>query len=511
MKRNSFPLLFFVLLGAGLLTSACQPAAQKETEASATGASWSPLERAMLLEPESPFYLDTKSYRLDPRQAIGVFDSGTGGLTILDTILEFDGFQNADGSPGADGLPDFEREAFIYLADQANMPYGNYASEGKSELLLEHILKDAHFLLGNRYVDERGQLKTDKPAIKALVVACNTATAYGKEALMTFMERAQLPVHVIGVIDAGVRGALALLNPEEDASVGVFATVGTVKSKGYANTLHAQWQELGAKGTLQVFNQGGLGVAEAVDGESEYIAPGAQSIRSNYRGPAFEHSEHPIERALWEVYNFNFEAGGMLCDSPDTDDCQILQLNSTENYVRYHLVSLLEQMRQSPDAAPLRVLLLGCTHYPYLKKEIRQVLGELYAFREGETYRYRHLMAAEIALVDPAENVAEELYAFLHGEQLLHPESAASETAFYISIPNTTLPEVQVDAAGRFPYAYKYGREAGENKAFVQYTPFSPEHISADTYERLAESTPTTAAFIQKFQERRSDFLQAQP
>ncbi|EIM72860.1 Asp/Glu/hydantoin racemase [Nitritalea halalkaliphila LW7] len=159
-------------------------------------------------------------------------------------------------------------------------------------------------------------------------------------------------------------------------------------------------------------------------------------------------------------------------------------MNSTENYVRFHLVSLLEQMRQSPNAAPLRVLLLGCTHYPYLKEEIRQVLAELYAFREGETYRYRHVMAPEIALVDPAENVAEELYAFLHAENLLHPESAASETAFYISIPNTTLPEVQVDAAGRFPYAYKYGREAGENKAFVQYTPFSPAHISADTYER---------------------------
>ncbi|EIM72861.1 Asp/Glu/hydantoin racemase [Nitritalea halalkaliphila LW7] len=277
MKRNSFFLLAYLLLGVWLFTAACTPAKEKGQETPNTGVSWSPLERAMLLEPTSPFYLDTKSYRLDPRQAIGVFDSGTGGLTILDTILEFDGFQNADGSPGADGLPDFEREAFIYLADQANMPYGNYASEGKSELLLEHILKDAHFLLGSSYVDEQGQLQQDKPAIKALVVACNTATAYGKEALMTFMERAQLPVHVIGVIDAGVRGALAHLDPTEDASVGVFATVGTVKSKGYANTLQAQWQELGATGTLQVFNQGGLGVAEAVDGESEYIAPGRKA------------------------------------------------------------------------------------------------------------------------------------------------------------------------------------------------------------------------------------------
>ena len=73
---------------------------------------------------------------------IGVFDSGTGGLTVLEAMLSLDAFNNATGAPGADGKPDFDREYFQYLADQANMPYGNYAAEGKTKLLQEHVIKN---------------------------------------------------------------------------------------------------------------------------------------------------------------------------------------------------------------------------------------------------------------------------------------------------------------------------------------------------------------------------------
>ena len=60
---------------------------------------------------------------------IGVFDSGTGGLTVLEAMLSLDAYNNTNGLPGADGKPDFNSEFFEYLADQANMPYGNYAAE----------------------------------------------------------------------------------------------------------------------------------------------------------------------------------------------------------------------------------------------------------------------------------------------------------------------------------------------------------------------------------------------
>ena len=116
---------------------------------------------------------------------IGVFDSGIGGLTVLEALLTADVFHNDDLKPGADGKPDFENERFIYLGDQANMPYGNYSAAGKVDYLRELILKDAVFLLGNRYWPSAGakEPKRDKPPVKAIVIACNTATAYGLEDL----------------------------------------------------------------------------------------------------------------------------------------------------------------------------------------------------------------------------------------------------------------------------------------------------------------------------------------
>ena len=48
---------------------------------------------------------------------IGVFDSGTGGLTVLEAMLTLDAFNNVTGKPGADGKPDFDKEYFQYLAD----------------------------------------------------------------------------------------------------------------------------------------------------------------------------------------------------------------------------------------------------------------------------------------------------------------------------------------------------------------------------------------------------------
>jgi hypothetical protein len=59
---------------------------------------------------------------------IGMFDSGVGGLTVLEQMLAMDLYDNATGERHPDGRPDFERERFVYFGDQANMPYGDYSA-----------------------------------------------------------------------------------------------------------------------------------------------------------------------------------------------------------------------------------------------------------------------------------------------------------------------------------------------------------------------------------------------
>lgn len=456
-----------------------------------------------ILEDEGSFYhVDFSNYpEMDKSLPIGVFDSGTGGLTVLDALVNYDGHNNENNEIGSDQVPDFISEKFIYLADQANMPYGNYSSEDKSDLLIEHILKDMQFLLSDKYYRYAGdtQFQQDKQPVKSIVIACNTATAYGGEFIKGFIDKTGIELKVIGVIDAGARGTLSTLEKDESGSIGVMATVGTIQSKGYENTLLKVKDELGYTGEIQIFNQGGHGIAEAVDEEPDFVNKDFKEPRDDYRGPSLDDPNFAIDRTLMDIYNFDFDHGKMLCDNQDTDDCQILQINDSENYVRYHVVSLLEQIRNANNPQPLKAIVLGCTHYPYLIEEINEVLDELYNYQKEGEYMYRDHMVEHIAIVDPAVNVAEELYVYMKEKDLFNPSGNIMDSEFFISVPNSGNENVQVDDNGRFPYDYKYGRTEDEIQEYVKVVPFSKDNISDETLDRFKHSIPETYKLVEEF------------
>jgi len=449
------------------------------------------------------YFVDFKNYPLnDHSLAVGVFDSGTGGLTVLDAIVRFDKYQNFSVEPLPDGLPDFSREQFIYLADQANMPYGNYAGTGKTELLVEHIFKDVQFLLSDKYYisNMTGTYRSGKPLVKAIVIACNTATAYGQKKITDYFEQIGFPMKVIGVIDAGSRAALQSFAKDEEGSIGVFATAGTVASGGYKSSLKSLMEAQSYTGNIQVFSQGGTGLAEAIDEDINYIDRKADKPRDIYKGPEVDDGAAGIEKQLLKIYNFDFSGQKMLCDADDPEQCSILQINDPVNYLRFHLVSLLEKIRAFPGSKPIKTIILGCTHYPYLILEIEQILNELRNYQENGEFRYRHLMAEKIHLIDPAYNTADELYRYLfetgainrHGNMLNNSE-------FYISLPNLTNPGVITDDEGRFTYEYKYGRNAGEIQEYVRVVPFANENILMDVKNRLRIQIPYTWQLIEAF------------
>jgi len=134
---------------------------------------------------------------MDRDAAIGIFDSGVGGLTVLHAILE--------------ALP---TEDLIYLGDTGRTPYGNKSAE----IITRYALESADFLVERR--------------LKLLVVACNAATATALEAL-----RAHVPVPVIGVVEPGV---LAALRATRSGRIGVIGTEATIGSGAYTRALRAQ-------------------------------------------------------------------------------------------------------------------------------------------------------------------------------------------------------------------------------------------------------------------------------
>lgn len=125
---------------------------------------------------------------------LGVFDSGVGGLTVVREINRL--------------LPS---ESIVYLGDTARVPYGNKSPEA----VQRYALEDSQFLISRD--------------VKAIVVACNTASAYALESL-----KAKLDIPVIGVIRPGVEAAI---EKTRAGKIGIIATAGTIASDAYQSLI----------------------------------------------------------------------------------------------------------------------------------------------------------------------------------------------------------------------------------------------------------------------------------
>ena len=129
-------------------------------------------------------------------RAIGVFDSGIGGLTVAKALCDL--------------LPN---EKIFYLGDTARVPYG-----GKSASTVE------------RYSSEMTQMLIDQ-RVKLIVIACNSASAVALPTLEN-----TLPVPVIGVIKPGAQAAIVATRSHH---IGVIGTRATIKSGAYERALRA--------------------------------------------------------------------------------------------------------------------------------------------------------------------------------------------------------------------------------------------------------------------------------
>jgi glutamate racemase len=209
------------------------------------------------------------------------------------------------------------------------------------------VVRDAKFML---------DAKSHAPA-KIIVIACNTATAYGLDAATEAARPAG--VKVIGVVNAGVAATMDALDAKKGMppfAIGVMATPGTIASGVYERTLRAELDARGIAG-YEIVNRGGIGLAEAVEN-----------------------------------------------DEPTMDDC-----------ARTNFVALVESYRARGCKAPMRAFILGCTHYPFVLPALKSTLESL-----RSDSRYREIIAPDAVFVDPAVYTAIQCYRALKRDGMLN-------------------------------------------------------------------------------------------
>ncbi|WP_437884089.1 glutamate racemase [Pseudomonas sp. LRF_L74] len=234
---------------------------------------------------------------------VGVFDSGVGGLSVLAEIRA--------------RLPD---ESLLYVADSGHVPYG----EKSAEYIRARSLAISDFLVGQ--------------GAKALVLACNTATAAAAAEL-----RAHYPDLPIVGMEPAVKPAAAMTRT---GVVGVLATTGTLKSARFAALLDRFASD------VRVITQPCPGLVERIE-EGDLDGSETRRMLQQWIDP-------------------------LLAEGCDT-------------------------------------LILGCTHYPFLKPLLRQMLP------------------AEISLVDTGAAVARQLQALLDGRDLRAPAGSSRPTRLWCS------------------------------------------------------------------------------
>ena len=458
-----------------------------------------PIINKALYDTASVFYADFSQYPTELKELpIGVFDSGTGGLTVLEKLLALDAFNNIDGQSLSDSLKDFAGEHFIYLADQCNMPYGQYDACKKADYLEELVIKDALFLMGDKYYTNPFEAKPtgSKPKVKIMVIACNTATAYGLKDVQSMLEQSGTGVKVIGVINAGVKATLDQMKDETAPyAIGVLATQGTISSGAYERTIKEEVAARGIQQEVVVVNQSGYGFAESVDSEPDYVNVNLTEPRDSYKGPRFGFEDADIKPELLSVYNFDMTEGRVLATEENGNYTQF-QLNNAINYARFNLVSLVERHRASGSTVPLKAVILGCTHYPFLIETLQQVIQELRDYTVNGSHPYRHLIADDFTFIDPAVYTAIECYSTLRADGNLAFSDKPTRVSPYISVPSGSLKAENLTEDGNLKYEFKYGREVGTEEITTKAVPFSKSNIDATNLARLEKLVPYSYELI---------------
>ncbi len=390
---------------------------------------------------------------------IGVFDSGIGGLTVLEALLTLDAFNNQTLQPQPDGVPDFAGERFIYFGDQANMPYGNYPSRGKEAFLKELAVKDAIFLLGLRYRPvASAQPRFDKPPVKAIVIACNTATAYGIESIRASLKAWGIDMPVIGVVEAGARAVAERLPREgQPRTVAVLATMGTCASNAYPKAL-ARAASLAGKPLPRVVQQGSVGLAGAIEDNPAFIVrqETANHRPVPYQGPTLGGLDAP-----WLAV-CDFDRNGMIGDTGKPETCQ---LNSVRNYARFDVSSLVRNAA-AEAGPPIAMVVMGCTHFPLAQREIAEAFDRVRDYQAPDGGRpFKNTSVEKLEFINPAEFTARDLFRALVGAGLRAKGSRTGpvkpRSAFFISVPNPSADAVKLGADGSLDADYKYSRETG--------------------------------------------------
>jgi glutamate racemase len=149
---------------------------------------------------------------------------------------------------------------------------------------------------------------------------------------------------------------------------------------------------------------------------------------------------------------------------------------------RTNFVAMVESYRAGGGRFPMRAVILGCTHYPFVLPVFKAAAAEL-----RRDPKYAAVLAEDLVFVDPAVYTAMQCYRALRDDGILNRKCAGSPRVKSF---------MSVGRDGPLPAEVKYGRSPGEKDIGTVIVPMTRKTMSPDAVKRLCELLPASSREI---------------
>ena len=457
-----------------------------------------PIAQKALTDTASVYYIGADRYPQDiSGLPIGVLDCSVNGFEVVERLLTLDCFDNITGKPEPDGIIDFGGENIQFLSDRANGPYGGYIEVGSLDFLKEQVLSNTIFLMSDDYFNLAGDEYRSgfKEPVKMIIVSSPVADLRVLPDINNFLEQSGTGVKAIGVVEAGIREAVSDVDEDGNLCVGVLFAPDGVSSIEYESMIRKSVGNTGGK--VQVLNQEAGGLDAAIKGDTAYVDTTAVVARDSYAGPVAGVSYNNIDMSLFDRYGFDTQDNALLYVRKG--DLSGVQLNSVENYARFHLVSMIERHRRSGSRVPISSIILADGSYAQIRDILEEVMDELYNYRRGGIYLYRSVISPDFRFIDPAECAAAEAYKVLRNDRNLALRGELTRLESFITMPSASLPEDALNPDGTMKDDYKYGRQCGSEDLTTKVVPFAPRYVTPEIMNYIERNNSEVYSLIRNY------------
>ena len=457
-----------------------------------------PIAQKALTDTASVYYIGADRYPQDiSGLPIGVLDCSVNGFEVVERLLTLDCFDNITGKPEPDGIIDFGGENIQFLSDRANGPYGGYIEVGSLDFLKEQVLSNTIFLMSDDYFNLAGDEYRSgfKEPVKMIIVSSPVADLRVLPDINNFLEQSGTGVKAIGVVEAGIREAVSDVDEDGNLCVGVLFAPDGVSSIEYESMIRKSVGNTGGK--IQVLNQEAVGLDAAIKGDTAYVDTTAVVARDSYAGPVAGVSYNNIDMSLFDRYGFDTQDNALLYVRKG--DLSGVQLNSVENYARFHLVSMIERHRRSGSRVPISSIILADGSYAQIRDILEEVMEELYNYRRGGIYLYRSVISPDFRFIDPAECAAAEAYKVLRNDRNLALRGELTRLESFITMPSASLPEDALNPDGTMKDDYKYGRQCGSEDLTTKVVPFAPRYVTPEIMNYIERNNSEVYSLIRNY------------